>query len=106
MPEFHRVASVGDVAPGSGIETAAGGRVIALYNIDGEFHAMDGVCAHAGGPLGKGIVAGNVVTCPWHGWQFDATTGHHCLNSNIRQATFVVKVEGSDVFVQIPRADD
>lgn len=102
MSEFHRVACVDDVAPGSGIETTAGGRVIALYNIDGAFHAVDGVCPHAGGPLGKGVMDGNVVTCPWHGWQFDVTTGHHCLNSNIQHPTFAVKIEGRDVLVELP----
>jgi nitrite reductase/ring-hydroxylating ferredoxin subunit len=99
---FHRIASIDDVPPGTGKELVAAGRVIALFNVDGTFYAMDGVCPHAGGPLGQGSLAGSTVTCPWHGWQFNVTTGRHCLNANIQHACFAVKVEGSDVLVELP----
>jgi nitrite reductase (NADH) small subunit len=102
MAEWFRVASVGEVSPGGGIERVAGGRVVALFRVDGRYYALDGVCPHAGGPLGEGRLSGNVVTCPWHGWQFDVTTGRHCLNDNITHAHFSVKVEGDDLYVEIP----
>lgn len=102
MSELVRVAAVDEVPPGTGKEVAAAGRVVALFNIDGRFYALDGVCAHAGGPLGKGAIRGTVVTCPWHGWQYDATSGRHCLNDRVRQTAFPVKVEGGDVYVEIP----
>jgi nitrite reductase/ring-hydroxylating ferredoxin subunit len=97
-----RIASVGDVAPGSGVELTAAGRVIALFNVGGEFFALDGVCPHAGGPLGEGTLDGTTVTCPWHGWQFDVTSGKHCLNANIQHARFPVKVDGDDIYVELP----
>jgi nitrite reductase (NADH) small subunit len=97
-----RVAAVSDVPPGRGIEVVAGGRMVALFNIDGEFHALDGVCPHSGGPLGQGALTGCVVTCPWHGWQFDVTTGEHQLNANLSHPAFPVTVEGEDVFVDLP----
>jgi nitrite reductase/ring-hydroxylating ferredoxin subunit len=102
MTEVIRVASLDDVPPGSAKELTAGGRIVALYNVDGELYALDGVCPHAGGPLGQGNLDGCVVTCPWHGWQFDVTTGENCLNSNMQHPRFVVKVENGDVFVEIP----
>ncbi len=102
MSEFIRVAAVEDVPPGASIEAVAGGRMVALFNVDGVFHALDGVCPHAGGPLGQGTLNGNVVTCPWHGWQFDVTTGQHCLNASLQHPRFAVKVEGAEVFVEIP----
>jgi nitrite reductase (NADH) small subunit len=102
MPQSLRIASVADVLPGTGAELAAGGRVIALFNIEGTFYAMDGICPHAGGPLGKGRLSGCVVTCPWHGWQFDVTTGRHRLNATLVHATFPVHVEGDDVYVELP----
>jgi len=102
MAEYHRVAAVADVPPGMGTECTAGGRMIALYNVDGEFYALDGVCPHAGGPLGKGVLDGQIVTCPWHGWQFDVTSGHHCLNDALQHPQFDVKVDGDDVLVAIP----
>ena len=55
----------------------------ALFNVDGTFYALDGVCPHQGGPLGSGEVHNCIVTCPWHGWQFDVRTGQHqqdCLH--------------------------
>jgi nitrite reductase (NADH) small subunit len=102
MAEWHRVASVSDVLPGKSKELAIAGRIVALFNVDGAFHALDGVCPHAGGPLGEGFLNGSVVTCPWHGWQFDVTTGRHCLNARIEHTTFPVKVEGDAVLVELP----
>ena len=102
MPQWHRVATVGDVPPGSARELTAGGRVIALFNVNGTLYALDGICPHAGGPLGEGTLEGSVVTCPWHGWQFDVTTGRHCLNQRMEHAKFPLKIEGNDVFVELP----
>ena len=98
----HRVASVDDLKPGTGRELIADDRVIALFRVGDEFYAMDGVCPHAGGPLGKGYVSGNRVTCPWHGWQFDVTSGQHCLNPRLTQASYPVQIEGDDVLVELP----
>lgn len=53
----------------------AGGREIALFNVNGEFHAIDNTCTHEGGPLGEGMVQGTTVSCPWHYAAFDVTTG-------------------------------
>jgi nitrite reductase/ring-hydroxylating ferredoxin subunit len=102
VSEWVKVATVEDVPPGTGKELAARGRVVALFNVDGTFYALDGVCPHAGGPLGNGLLRGNVVTCPWHGWQFDVTTGQHCLNANLRHQGFPVKLAGNDVLVELP----
>jgi nitrite reductase/ring-hydroxylating ferredoxin subunit len=102
MADWIRIAAPSDVPPGSAKELTAAGRVVALFNVEGTFYALDGVCPHAGGPLGEGLLHGNVVTCPWHGWQFDVTTGRHCLNARIEHTTFPVKVEGNDIFVELP----
>jgi nitrite reductase (NADH) small subunit len=102
MGEWHRVAAVNDVPPGESRELTAGGRVVALFNVAGTFYALDGICPHAGGPLGEGTLCGAVVTCPWHGWQFDVTTGRHALTPQITQPSLPVKVEGSDILVEIP----
>jgi nitrite reductase/ring-hydroxylating ferredoxin subunit len=101
MAQWIRVASVNDVAAGSAKEVMARDRIVALFNVGGQFHAMDGVCPHAGGPLGEGLLSGSVVTCPWHGWQFDVTTGKHCLNQRIEHPRYPVKVEHDEVFVEV-----
>ena len=97
---MHRIARTDEVLPGTGKELVAAGRVIALFNVDGEFHAIDGICAHAGGPVGNGILNGSVVTCPWHGWQYDVTNGQHCLTPSICQQRFPVTLDGDDVVVE------
>jgi nitrite reductase (NADH) small subunit/3-phenylpropionate/trans-cinnamate dioxygenase ferredoxin subunit len=72
---FVTVARVGDIPPGTARQVDVHGRWVGLFNIDGEYHAVDNLCLHRGGPLCEGSVQGQVVTCPWHGWQFDVTTG-------------------------------
>lgn len=98
----HRVAAVADVPPGTSKEVMAGDKIVALFNVAGTFHALDGICPHAGGPLGEGELEGCVVTCPWHGWQFDVTTGANCLNEKVRHPSYAVRVEGGDVLVEVP----
>lgn len=101
MPHWVRVASVSEIPAGTGREVFAGTNVVALFHTDGQFYAMDGICPHAGGPLGEGKLTGDVVTCPWHGWQFNVKTGHHCLNQRIHHRTFPVEVRGDEVFVDV-----
>ena len=98
---WHRATSVDQIPVGEGRECVAGDRLIAVFNLNGEFYALDGVCPHQGGPLGKGCLRGPVVTCPWHGWQFDVRSGKTPLGSRVKQAVFEVKVEGQDVLVAV-----
>ena len=101
MSDWQKLIAASDVPVGSGKEFAVSGRIVALFNVDGEFQAIDGICAHQGGPLAKGQLGEGVVTCPWHGWQFRVANGQHCLNPRICQTTFEVKVELGDVFVRV-----
>ena len=99
MGEFVRVTGTTDVKPGHGIVAEVNGKTLAVFNVDGTFHAIDNTCVHRGGPLGEGELAGNVVTCPWHGWEYDVTTGG-CVNSPAATvARYQVKIEGADVKV-------
>ncbi len=92
MPQWIDVADVEDCPPGARLECVADDRIVALFNVDGEVFALDGVCPHQGGPLGKGQLDGAVVTCPWHGWQFDVRDGQHQFNPTIRQPALPVRV--------------
>jgi len=100
-----RVAAVGDVAPGTGKVVEAGGRTLALFNFNGTFYALDNTCTHLGGPLGEGSVDGTVVTCPWHGSQFDITTGA-VVGPPARRpvAAYRAPVENGEVMVELPDA--
>ncbi len=101
MARWIRIAGVGDCPPGKSLETVAEDRIVALFNVDGQFFALDGVCPHQGGPLGKGCLTGTVVTCPWHGWQFDVRSGQHTFSPNVRQQTLPIRLEGEDVLVEL-----
>jgi nitrite reductase (NADH) small subunit len=76
MGELTRVASTKDIAPGQAIAVEAQGHRIAVFNVNGEFHAIGDTCTHRGGPLSQGNVEGSTVTCPWHGAKYDIRTGH------------------------------
>lgn len=104
MPTWTRLAAASDLAPGTCGEYVAGGRIIALFNVEGTFHALDGICPHQGGPLGKGALAGCIVTCPWHGFQFDVTTGQHQTSRSLVHPTFPVKVENGEVSIDLGNA--
>jgi len=103
--DWIRLLDVDDLPPGASRECVAGDRIVALYRVGDEFYALDGVCPHQGGPLGKGQLTGCVVTCPWHGWQFDVTTGKSQMIASIRQAAFAVKTENGGVYVNLSPAE-
>jgi len=102
MARKIKVAQVSDVAPGEGKIVQADGEQIALFNVGGKFYAIHNTCLHRGGPLGEGGLDETTVTCPWHGWQYDVATGANVRNPAVKVARFNVKVEGSDVLVELP----
>lgn len=101
MANWTRAARTEECPPGAAIERVAGDRVVALFNVEGTLYALDGICPHQGGPLGEGELTGTIVTCPWHGWQFDVRTGQHCTGSRVVQPRFDVRVEGEWILVDL-----
>lgn len=97
MGEFVRVAGTADVKPGCGIVAEVQGKSLAVFNVDGTFHVIDNTCVHRGGPLGEGDLEGQIVTCPWHGWQFNVVTGECVKNPSAKVSVYQVKVDGSDI---------
>ncbi|HEV2358474.1 MAG TPA: non-heme iron oxygenase ferredoxin subunit [bacterium] len=97
-----KVTQVGQVAPGTGTVVSAEGKAIAVFNVGGTFYAVANECTHLGGPLGQGSLEGTTVTCPWHGSQFDVTSGHVVAGPARRPvAAYRVRVQGDDVFVAV-----
>ncbi len=85
-------------------------RSIGIFNINGKFYALRNTCPHKGAPLCRGIITGLVVSdeplqmqmtrdgeivrCPWHGWEFDITSGRSVYNPHrMRVKTYDVAVE-------------
>jgi nitrite reductase/ring-hydroxylating ferredoxin subunit len=101
VANWQRVVAVGELAAGNCGEYVVDDRIIALFNVEGTFYALDGICPHQGGPLGKGSLSGCIVTCPWHGFQFDVTTGQHQTSRSLVHPQFTVKIEDGDVWVDV-----
>ena len=106
MSNWIEIANEEDLPPGKVRECVAAGKIIALFRIDDQFYAMDGLCPHHGGPLGRGILQGCVVTCPWHGWRFDVTDGAYQSNQTLFQKCYPVKVERGKVLVNLEETAD
>ena len=101
MSDYRPVGSVEETPPGTGREVNVDGRLVALFNVDGTFYAIDGTCLHRGGPVGDGDLEDTTVTCPWHGWQYDVTTGRNTLDPEIGLTKHDVKVEDGVVMVAL-----
>ena len=100
MSQWVAVARVEECPPGSSLERIAGDHVVALFNVDGTFHALDGVCPHQGGPLGKGMMSGCVVTCPWHAWRFRLADGAWADSPRVKIDCYPVRVEQGVIMLQ------
>lgn len=104
MPDWIPAAAAADCPPGTSIERVVNGRMVAIANVGGTFHAIDGLCPHQGGPLGTGTLCGTTLTCPWHGWPFDVTTGRHAISATVRQAVHEVREEDGRLLVRLAAA--
>ncbi len=106
MRRFVNVARVGDIEPGTGETVNANGTPVALFNVDGVYHAIHNTCPHEDGPLGEGELSGRVVTCPWHAYEFDVTSGECLTEPAYRVDRFEVRVDGDDILLSERAVDD
>ena len=103
MSDFIKVANTSDIPVGRAVVVEVSGHTIALFNVNGEFFALDNTCMHRGGPLGEGFVDQNNLTvqCPWHGWIYSLATGASLFDSMAKVEKFDVKVEGEEVMIAL-----
>jgi nitrite reductase (NADH) small subunit len=99
-----RAAKAGEVAPGTIQELEVAGKAVALANVGGKYYAINNTCLHRGGPLGQGPLEGNLVTCPWHGWEYDVTTGKIKQNPTVGVECYAVEVRDGEVFVDVAKS--
>ena len=83
------------------MEAELNGNTYAVCNADGELHALDGVCPHAGGPLGQGALHGTTLVCPWHAWEYECRTGLNDFDPDVKVARFPVKEESGDILIDV-----
>ena len=102
MAEFIKAARTDEVPPGQCHLAILKGKEIVLFNIGGEFFALDNLCTHEEGPLCEGEIEGHEVTCPWHGAKFDIRTGDVLQDPAYEAvARYNVRVSGSDIEVEV-----
>ena len=101
MAEFVKVANLSELEPGSCKTIEAGGKLIALFNVAGTVYALDNTCLHRGGPLGEGILEGEVITCPWHLWEYNVCTGEKVGSPEFKVASYPVQIEANDIKVAL-----
>jgi nitrite reductase/ring-hydroxylating ferredoxin subunit len=100
------IGSVFDFPSGTAKEVLVGEHVLAIFHDGESFFALDGLCAHQGGPIAKGELsqtdAGKTcVTCPWHGWQYELDSGIQTINRQPLQRTFPVRQNELRLEVQV-----
>jgi NAD(P)H-dependent nitrite reductase small subunit len=101
-PAFVRVARLSDIAEGGSVRVRLGDDELALWRVAGKLYAIGNVCAHQHfSELHRGILSGLTVACPMHGWTYSLETGI-ALSGSGRVRTYNVKVEGVDVYVELP----
>jgi 3-phenylpropionate/trans-cinnamate dioxygenase ferredoxin subunit len=113
----HVVAPASELSPGERLVTEVNGRKIVIFNLGGEFFGLFNRCPHQGGDLCAGRTTGlveagetpgsyrysrrgEILRCPWHGWEFDIRTGKsRCEPDRIRARSYPVEVrQGADLF--------
>ena len=102
MADFVKVARVDEIGTGQARLIEVKGKQIALFNINGDFFAIDNMCTHEEASLAEGQIMGHEVTCPLHGAKFDVRTGEVLGPPAYDDVTcYSVRVVGSDVELQV-----
>lgn len=106
MSDWITVAKAGELAPGQWRTVDADGVQIVVFNLDGEYFAIEDVCTHDGGQLTGGSIEGSEIVCPRHGARFCIKTGA-ALTAPAYEATakFPVRVDGGNIQVRDDRWD-
>jgi nitrite reductase (NADH) small subunit len=98
---FVVVGRVADFSPGQGKMVVVNGRHVALFRLGDQFHALDNMCLHRGGPLCDGPIVNDVVTCPWHGWSYQIKTGMMVQDPRVGVSCHEVRIDGDVVAVRL-----
>lgn len=100
---FVPVAEAGAIAAGHGAVVEHGDLALAVFNGGGgRFYACSAVCPHEDGPLAGGWLEGARVVCPWHGFDFDLTTGACRVDGDLSVAVYATRVCAGVVEVDVP----
>ncbi len=101
---YAQAADLSAIPEGRGLPVQLGNLEIALFRVGDAIVAIDNTCPHAGGPLAEGTLEDGCVTCPLHGWRFDACTGKGVSPPTAKIAAYATKIENGKVLVQVGKS--
>ncbi len=101
---FQTVCKVGDIPEGDSRSYNVGDKIVAVFFVNGVYHAIDDTCPHMGASLSGGHVEDGIVTCSWHAWRFRLSDGAWADNPRIKIGCHAVRIEGEFVQVEVPPA--
>src|SRR5579872_1791699 len=106
VSEFYKAADIDDLDEGELLGVEVDGEPVCLAKVHGAICAFTDNCTHISGPLSDGELEGEVLTCPWHGAQFNIRTGK-VLRGPARAdiMTYPVRVDGQTILVGLPDDD-
>ena len=115
MADKHPVARVEDIPPGGRKILKVKGREVGVFNLAGTYYALKNVCVHQGARVCLGKVTGTtlpsrvyefkygregqILRCPWHGWEYDITTGRSLFDEKVGVVSYPVTVEDGQIYV-------
>lgn len=110
---LHYVLDEGDIAEGAHTVVYVEGKEIGIYYVNGEYFAIHNYCPHQGAPICTGLIsgttlpsevydykygrAGEIIRCPWHGWEFDLRTGKSLFSDRVRIKKYEVEVRDGKI---------
>ena len=100
---WHNLAKLADIPDDAPLETGAEGQPLALYKVEGKVYCTGNVCTHAEAFLSDGYLEGFEIECPLHGARFDIRDGRVLCQPAAKDiASYPVRIEGEEVFVEMP----
>lgn len=114
----YPVGPLSEFPPGSRAILDAGKLEVGVFNVGGQIRAYRNACPHAGAPVCMGRISGTslascvyeylygregqILRCPWHGWEFDLLTGAHLVDPAVRLKGVPVETAGSEDLQPVP----
>jgi nitrite reductase/ring-hydroxylating ferredoxin subunit len=119
--QWHAVAEVAEIPPGERKIVEIEGQSVGIFRVGDEYVAILNVCPHEFAPVCMGRVGGTtlpsapgewtwgregeILACPWHGWEFELLTGKALFANRPRLRLFPIKVEGETIYVSLTGSD-
>jgi nitrite reductase (NADH) small subunit len=102
MAEWKSICELHEIPRmGSRVVRSTSGNIAIFRTSGGEVFALRDQCPHKGGPLSQGLVHGNQVTCPLHGWKLRLDTGEAVAPDEGCSRRYPVRIDSGTVFLQI-----